>query len=268
VELKVATVNILSDLSHWEERSGMLVKGLAEAGLDIIALQEVNLHASPSSANNAAWLAEKLDFNYVHLTPKTGKSGKEEGIAILSRLPFEAQANLDLKTQDRVAQYVQVRFRDGPLVFANGHFFWQPGDSTERLRQVERLLDWLDPFLDHVPVVVCGDFNAQPGTKAVQRMRQDLISAYAAIHGDEPKYTYPTPLPRSKLALLQILFAYWRDIRLSELSLKMRGTLDYIFVNHRLRVADSRLILNRPAPNDPKLYPSDHLGLLAVLECS
>lgn len=270
--VKVATANILSDLSRWEERGPLLVQGLAEAGPDIIALQEVNLHANSRGANaarldTATWLAERLNFNHIHLTPKTGKSGGEEGIAILSRFPFDAQADLDLKTQDRVAQYVQVRIQDRPLVIANGHLFWQPGDSTERLRQVERLLDWLSPFLDHVPVVVCGDFNSPPDTKAIRCMRVNLASAYAAVHGAEPDYTFPTPLPRSKLAMLHILIAYWRDIRLSELRLKLRNTLDYIFVNDRLRVVDSRVILDWPALTDPKSYPSDHYGLLAVLEC-
>jgi endonuclease/exonuclease/phosphatase family metal-dependent hydrolase len=280
--LNVATTNILSDLSRWEERGPLLALGLAEAGADIIALQEVNLHPSIVGAhdvrpnglppngvhpNTAAWLAERLNFDYIHLTPKTGKSGREEGIAIISRLPFEAQADLDLKTQDRVAQYVQVRIQDRPLVIANGHFFWQPGDSPERLRQVERLLDWLSPFLDRIPVAACGDFNALPDTKALRRMRVNLASAYAAVHGAEPEYTFPTPLPRSRRAMLHTLLANWRDIRLSELRLKLRGTLDYIFVNDRFRVAASRLILDRPAPSDPGLYPSDHYGLLAILEC-
>jgi endonuclease/exonuclease/phosphatase family metal-dependent hydrolase len=270
--IKVATINILSDLSRWEERGPLIVQGLAEAGPDIIALQEVNLSTGIVGANGvrpntAAWLAERLNFNHVHLTPKTGKSAGEEGIAIISRLPFAATADLDLKTQDRVAQYVQVRIQDRPLIIANGHFFWQPGDSSQRLRQVERLLDWLSPFLDHVPVVICGDFNSLPDTKTVARMRVNLASAYEAVHGAEPEYTFPTPLPSSKLAMLRTLLAYWRDIRLSELRLKLRGTLDYIFVNARLRAADARLILDRPAPSDPKLYPSDHYGLMADLVC-
>jgi endonuclease/exonuclease/phosphatase family metal-dependent hydrolase len=265
--VKVVTANILSDLSRWEDRGPLLAQGLAEAGPDIIALQEVNLRPNGVHPNTAAWLAEKLNFDYIHLTPKTGKSGIEEGIAIISRLPFDAQADLDLKTQDRVAQYVQVRIQDRPWVIANGHFFWQPGDSTERLRQVERLLDWLSPVLDRVPVAVCGDFNSLPGTKAVRRMQVNLASAYAAVHGAEPEFTFPTPLPRSRLAMLHTLLAYWRDIRLSELRLKLRGTLDYIFVNDRMRVVISRLILDRPSPVDPKLYASDHFGLMAVLEC-
>jgi hypothetical protein len=31
-------------------------------------------------------------------------------------------------------------------------------------------------------------------------------------------------------------------------------------------VVDCRVILDRPSPDDPTLYPSDHLGLAATLE--
>ena len=30
-----------------------------------------------------------------------------------------------------------------------------------------------------------------------------------------------------------------------------------------LRADEARLFLNEPAPGDPKLYPSDHVGVLA-----
>jgi endonuclease/exonuclease/phosphatase family metal-dependent hydrolase len=45
-----------------------------------------------------------------------------------------------------------------------------------------------------------------------------------------------------------------------------RGTLDYVFVNEHVGVHDCRVILNQPAPHDPTLYPSDHVGLAATLE--
>jgi endonuclease/exonuclease/phosphatase family metal-dependent hydrolase len=262
-ELKIATVNILSDLSHWEERCHVLAQGLANAGPDLIALQEVNL-----KVNTAAWLAEKLAYTHLHLTPKTGKEAEKEGIAILSRLPFEEKVDLDLLSQDRVAQRVRVRFGEKPLILANGHFYWQPGESAGRMRQVERLLDWLSPFLEGLPVVVCGDFNAGAEDGAIRLMRQKFRSAYATVHGSEPDYTFPTPLPRSKLAMLRTVLAYWRGIRLSQIRFNLRGPLDYIFVNDLVRVLDSRLILNQPAPGSPKIYASDHFGLLADLEIS
>ena len=45
-----------------------------------------------------------------------------------------------------------------------------------------------------------------------------------------------------------------------------RGTLDYLFVDPATRVVDCHLILDRPHPDDPTLYASDHFGLAATLE--
>ena len=44
------------------------------------------------------------------------------------------------------------------------------------------------------------------------------------------------------------------------------GTLDYIFVSPEWRVIDAGLAFDKPAPLNEKMYPSDHLGLYAVLE--
>jgi endonuclease/exonuclease/phosphatase family metal-dependent hydrolase len=43
------------------------------------------------------------------------------------------------------------------------------------------------------------------------------------------------------------------------------GTLDYIFVSQRFRVIDAGLAFDRPSPEDPDLFPSDHLGVFARL---
>lgn len=258
---RIVTVNILSDLSRWEARRAWLATGLAETGADLIACQEVNLEI-----NTATWLAERLEYPYLHLTPKTGRAGRKEGLAILSRLPFENRADLDLGSQNRVAQRVEVRFGGQMLGIANGHFYWQPGESVHRLQQVQRLLDWLKPLIETQPVIVCGDFNSGPKTTAIAAMRRGFRSAYAERHGREPDFTAPTPLPRSKIALLRTLLAYWREIRLNALRRDWRETLDYIFVNERIGVRDCRLILDRPAPGDARLYASDHFGLFAEVE--
>jgi endonuclease/exonuclease/phosphatase family metal-dependent hydrolase len=259
---KTVTINILSDLSRWEERRQVLVAGLAEIRPDLIALQEVSLQI-----RNANWLAEQLDIPNIHISQKTGNSSENEGIAILSRLPVEEQATLDLITQGRVAQYVQVRLDGRSLVFANCHLYWQPGDSEERTEQVERMLDWLEAIPGNPALVICGDFNATPESSSVQRMKaRRYHSTYAIAHGREPDYTSPTPLPRSKRFLLRTLFRYLSDVSLKDFSPTWRGTLDYIFVNNALHVKNCRLALDRPAASNPKLYASDHFGLVAELE--
>lgn len=258
---KIVTINILSDLSRWKERRSLLIQGLAAIEPDLIAVQEVRLPQNP-----AGWLAEQLGFKHLYLSPKAGIESSREAIAILSRYPFECQESLDLGGQGRVAQYVQVMVDDRPLLLANGHFYWQPGESRARLRQVESLLNWLKDFPSHPPSVICGDFNSTPETPSIQRMRQLFNSAYASVHGDEPAYTCPTPLPRSRRSQLRTLLGFFLLIRPKYLDLTWRGTLDYIFVDPRLKVLDCQIVLDQPEPDNPKIYPSDHFGLYAKIE--
>jgi len=265
--LKVVTLNLLVDLSRWNERRSLLVGGLAELDPDLIALQEVAL-----PENNAQWLADQLNDKpdatrrpyTVHLCPKTGPKATEEGIAILSRLPVERQATLDLRTQHRVAQSVQVNFEGRQVVFVNGHYHWRPGESSKRVEQIRLVLDWLAAVPREAALVICGDFNGAPESKAIQLMRERLSSAYAARHGREPEYTCPTPLSRPHL--VYGLASFLLNVKANHTLKPWRGTLDYIFVNERVRVADCQVVLNQPAPHDPKLYPSDHFGLAATLE--
>jgi endonuclease/exonuclease/phosphatase family metal-dependent hydrolase len=244
----------------------LLVDGLTEVQADIIALQEVAL-----PHNNADWLAEQLNRRspkndpYMHyLCPKAGKRPKE-GIAILTRLPVEVHAKLDLGSQNRVAQLIKIVSGEYSLIFANVHLFWFPGKSKERLLQVDRIFRWLDNFSQDASLVLCGDFNSPPESPTIQKVEQRFVSAYKLKHGKEPDFTVPTRLPVSKLfqtaTLLRFLLTQWKQIR--NIDFTWRGTLDYIFVDNQAMVEECELILNQPAPGRPNLYPSDHLGLCA-----
>ena len=256
--LNLVTINILVDFTRWNARRDLLVEGLAALQPDVVALQEVRLPENPAS-----WLAEKLGMKYIHLSPKTGFEASREGIAILSRLPFEAQATLDLEGQQRVAQFVQVNVKGQPLVFANTHLYWQPGNSAVRLRQAGRLVRWMQTLPDNPPIILCGDFNGTPETSAVTMLRQHYTSAYAAIHGREPDFTCPTPLPRSTWSILRTVLGFFLLLRPQHIKANWRGTLDYIFVNQKITVNDSRIVLDQPSPNDPRIFPSDHFGIYA-----
>ena len=91
--LRVATVNILNDLSRWDERRALLARGLDALSPDLIALQEVT---DPLGTSTAHWLAGELGGYSVHVCPKTGWGRRREGIAVLSRLPVEGHEVLDL----------------------------------------------------------------------------------------------------------------------------------------------------------------------------
>jgi endonuclease/exonuclease/phosphatase family metal-dependent hydrolase len=259
--LKIVTINILTDLSRWVQRRKLLLQGLAALSPDLIALQEVKLPQNP-----AKWLAEELSYPYRLLSPKMGYSASREALAIISRYPIEGSSILDLGGQDRIAQSVFLQLGEQTIYIANSHLYWQPGESAARLRQVERLQDWLHDIPGDPPGIVCGDFNGTPETQAIQFMRSRFLSAYTAIHGTEPEYTCPTPLPRSFWSVTRTFLGFFFLIRPQHINLKWRGTLDYIFVDPRLEVIQCQVVLDQPSQKNPRIYPSDHFGLYAEIE--
>ena len=76
-------------------------------------------------------------------------------------------------------------------------------------------------------------------------MKTRFRSAYETVHGKEPEWTWTTPVNK------------WDQ--------SPRGTLDYVYMSAEFEVLDAALAFDRPAADDPELYPSDHLGVRARL---
>ncbi|MCL5998860.1 MAG: endonuclease/exonuclease/phosphatase family protein [Chloroflexi bacterium] len=260
IHVNIVTFNLLNKPSRWRERRFLIADELAQIQPDLIALQEVAL-----PDNNAEWLASRLGHYSVHVCSKTGPLEGKEGIAILSRLPVERVRTLDLRTQHRVAQLVQVRQAHQSVMVVNGHFYFHVVDHIERVRQIQHLLGWLDHHTRRrMPTIICGDFNDTPGSRSICLMRQRFVSAHAARHGREPDYTCPTPL-RYQLSTVRTTLSRLGNYALNRSFAPWRGTVDYIFVNPQVHVVECKSVLNRPAPHDRTLYPSDHVGLAATL---
>lgn len=260
--LKLTTFNLANDLYLWAERAPLIVAELRRLDPDVISFQEVAL-----PLNNAQWLADQLadqgDYR-VYLGPKGRLRGHSEALAIVSRLPVLEHERLELPNQDRVVMRCIVRHGDTDWEVANAHLHWSLRDDELRADQVRRAVEWLRHDL---PTVVCGDFNAKPGWKAVEAARAHYRSAHAVVHGHEPTYTFPTPMyrgarfgPRGRL----VASALVRPL-MNHRHAPWRTTLDYIFVDERVAVEDCQVAFDVPDPARPWLYPSDHLGLTALL---
>jgi endonuclease/exonuclease/phosphatase family metal-dependent hydrolase len=260
--LRVATVNICRDQSRWPERRNLLAHGLADLSLDLIALQEV---ADPLGASTAHWLADQLGGYSVHVCPKAGWGRNWEGIAVLSRLPVEGHEILDLRGQQRTAQFVHVRVGGQPIVLVNGHYYWPVGAHSAQVKQVGRVLEQIASFDPGLAFIVCGDFNATPNGRSIALVRRALVSAHQARHGREPDSTYPTSLVSGGRIRRAITSGFYRLLSNGPSDI-WRGTLDYIFVSPEIAVIECGVILDRPSSGDPTLYASDHFGLAATLE--
>lgn len=241
--LHVATLNLRNIADRWPERIPLLLADMAALQPDLIGLQEVVFSVQQDRILGAAGDG--------HYETRRGWAGRPEyGNAVLIREPLRADEGerLDLD-QRRSALRVPVALRsNGRLDFVVTHLHHEVPDEAMRDEQAGKLAAWLEDIT--WPLVVVGDFNAEPDEPAYRRMLDaGFSSAYAAANGAEPDVTWPSGIKAPGMDLDGD-----------------PGCLDYIWVRGAVAVESCRLVFDRPAVDDATLYPSDHLGLSARLQ--
>ena len=173
---------------------------------DILALQEADKETGRAGGLHvAAALAEELDMPYLHLSvgiPRGVKPGKREwwlnfeeqvalndagemGLALLSRLPFEDIARIDLPWHDcpwrpRLALAVTIKLGNETVRLVNVHI--DPhGPLGNQHEQTEAVLNIAESHSG--PTVILGDFNTLSKKKAIE------------IRGLMESRGYTTPFP-------------------------------------------------------------------------
>ena len=243
--LHVATFNILNLADRWAERLPLILADMAALQPDVLGLQEVVYVMQQDRLIGAAGEG--------HYAAIRGWAGRPEyGNSLLVREPLVGRdvVRLDLGLQ-RAAHRTVIDLPPGSTALvAVTHLHHAVPAAAERDQQTAALLDWLAGAAEVHATIVMGDFNADPDEPAYARMvGAGFRSAYAEANGAEPPVTWPSGLQAP--------------------AMDMDGEprcLDYIWLNGAARTADARLVFDRPGPEDPTLYPSDHLGVAAHLE--
>ena len=239
--LHVATLNLRNIADRWPERIPLLLQDMAALQPDVLGLQEVVFAVGQDRILGAAGDG--------HYATRRGWAGRPEyGNAVLVREPLRADDGdrLDLDYR-RSALRVPVALPSGRLDFVVTHLHHEVPDEAMRAEQARKLTAWLADIT--WPLVVVGDFNAEPVEPAYQLMRDaGFTSAFAAANGAEPDVTWPSGIKAPGM-----------DTDGDP------GCLDYIWVRGAIKVDSARLAFDRPAVNDKTLYPSDHIGLSARL---
>jgi endonuclease/exonuclease/phosphatase family metal-dependent hydrolase len=237
--LHVATLNLRNIADRWPERIPLLLADMAALQPDLIGLQEVVFAVQQDRVLGAAGDG--------HYESRRGWAGRPEyGNAVLVRAPLRADDGdrLDLNYR-RSALRVPVALPSGRLDFVVTHLHHEVPDEAMRAEQTGKLTKWLDDIT--WPLVVVGDFNAEPNEPTYRQMLDaGFTSAYAAANGAEPDVTWPSGIKAPGMDLDGD-----------------PGCLDYIWVRGAITVESCRLAFDRPAVHDATLYPSDHLGLSA-----
>jgi endonuclease/exonuclease/phosphatase family metal-dependent hydrolase len=244
--LHVATLNILSLFDRWAERLPLILADMSALQPDILGLQEVVYEMQQDRIIGAAGEGHYAVLRAWAARPEFGNS-----LLVKAPLDYGAPERIDLD-HARSALVATVDLPGGGSVrTVVTHFHAIIGANDVRDRQAAVLLEGLgnDPSRD-VPTILMGDFNADPTEPAYGRIvGAGFRSAYAEANGTEPEVTWPSGLEGPAI----------------DTDGEPR-CLDYIWVRGPIRVVYARLVFDRPHPDDPGLFPSDHVGIAAHLE--
>jgi endonuclease/exonuclease/phosphatase family metal-dependent hydrolase len=243
--LHVATLNILNLADRWPERLPLILADMAALQPDLLALQEVVYVMQQDRLIGAAG-----EGQYAAIRGWAGRS--EYGNSLLVREPLLPRDidRIDLGFQ-RSAHRAVIDLPSGPAVLvAVTHLHHAVPDAAERDGQAATLLEWLAKGHETDATIAMGDFNADPAEPAYARMvAAGFRSAFAEVNGEEPVVTWPSGLQAPAMD-----------------TDGEPDCLDYIWLRGAIRATEARLVFDRPDPDDPTLYPSDHLGVSARLE--
>lgn len=177
---------------------------IAEYEPDVVALQELDL-ARPRSGmvDQAGVIATHLKMDF-HFHPALRMAEEKYGDAILSRWPMHLRKVGELPTwsswlafEPRGALWVTIDTPAGPVQVINTHLGLS---RLERLAQIKALLgpDWLGSSDCERPAVLCGDFNAVPGSAVLRRLR---TSGWTDVQQSRfwARATYPSRYPVVRL---------------------------------------------------------------------
>lgn len=238
--LHVATLNLRNIADRWPERIPLLLADMAALQPDVIGLQECVFSVGQDRLLGAAG-----EGRY---DSRQGYAGRPEyGNAVLGKAPIAlgTSQRLDLEMNRSALRVPVSLLRGATLDFVVTHLHHLVAGETAREGQARALTKWLAKV--DGPLVVVGDFNAEP-VESTYRVMVDagFRSASAEANGEEPAVTWPSGIQAPGM-----------DVDGEP------GCLDYIWVRGPITVDACRVAFDRPAVNDPTLYPSDHFGLSA-----
>ena len=247
MQFRVATLNLEQDHKRWSDRQPLISGEIAALRPDVIAFNEVSVPLQTAKIlRDGATTATGIPYNLVQQTRVNGLS-KVEGEALLSRFPIVETGNFDYQARDIVALVARVVVEGTPVDFYVTHLYMSRGDDSLRLFQVQQLLNWIDTRADGTPSIVCGDFNASldaasAGLMATRfRPTQTAPTAFTPLAGRDGAVSHP----------------YWP---------RLDRCIDYIWISDGIEALASAVCFNRPSPDDPSLWPSDHAGVWADLQ--
>lgn len=243
------------DFSDLPQRLDLIAGALREHEADVILLQEVP--QTLRTGNAAAYLAEQLGMNYVYARANGNARAIffEEGAAILSRFPLAEPRVWELAPQagffeHRIALSAGVLAPHGRVTVYATHL--THGEAATNQAQAAHLASIVSQTCAGV-CVIGGDFNAAPGSPQIVSLQSEWVDSFAAGAPGAPGYTCcledrGAPASPQLAERIDFLFLAAGDPARAEI------------LGVQTIPAEAGQPGGRPGP-----WPSDHLGVLAVV---
>jgi endonuclease/exonuclease/phosphatase family metal-dependent hydrolase len=210
---------------------------------DVVALQELDVGRHRTGRIDQAHAIAQALGMHVHFHASLKVLEEEYGNAILTHRPSQLVKAEALpgwarkpSLEPRGALWASVQVGGIEVQVINTHLGLR---RHERLAQIDTLLGphWLGHQACREPVILVGDFNATPRSRAYQRLAAHLCDAQTEARLPRPKATFPSRLPILRL--------------------------DHVFVSRSIRVLRVETVRSPLAR-----IASDHLPLLVEFQIS
>jgi endonuclease/exonuclease/phosphatase family metal-dependent hydrolase/glycosyltransferase involved in cell wall biosynthesis len=182
-----------------------IARVIAQCDPDIVALQECDVRRRRTDGRDQVReIAEELKMQF-HFFPAMRLADEEYGDAVLShhairlvragQLPGLAGRK---RLEPRGALWVEMQLDGTPIQVINTHLGLS---NRERLAQVEALLgdEWVGAATKRGPCILCGDFNALPGSPPYRRLHERLRDAQLGVNGHRPLRTWFSHYPIGRI---------------------------------------------------------------------
>jgi len=246
--LKLATYNVWFSEELIDERATALLKILQECNADIIALQEVTYHFL-----HVTLMQEWVRKSYF-ISDFKDDTFSSYGVVMLSRIPIKTLSIHQLPSDmERKLLLAELIINGKILKIATVHLE-SIKDSVdvraEQLKVIFHLLDNADSS------VLMGDFNfCSSNKKETQNIDSSYSDLWEQIRNDELGYTLNSEI-NTMLSLNS--------------SNKIMTRYDRVLFRQKQtdwRFKEIRLLGNEAISDEPKIFPSDHFGIMAEIEC-
>jgi endonuclease/exonuclease/phosphatase family metal-dependent hydrolase len=246
--LKVMTLNINAyetKYGPWDTRKRLIGDVLRQTEPDVVALQAVRLEPGiENDRHQARQLADAFpEYRHVAFQEAIKSSdGAVEGPAILSKAEIVSVDHLRLSMQPgkedpnrRILLNVLLDHNGQRIRLFNAQFSWV---YDQTLLNASETLKYLDSYSE--PALLVGDLNATPESYPMVKIRSsEWTDVWGKLHPKDPGYTFESGKPEKRI--------------------------DYIWANQALKDKIEEIAIVADNQDAEGIRPSDHLGLLAIL---